>query len=305
MDANAVSNRSDGNGDEMITDLKNNFNLKILILDLLYDIAGSILYAAGIYTFAGNADFAPGGVTGLALILNYVSGLPVGTLTLLFNIPLVLISYKTVRKRLILKSAKTMVIASLFLDAVFPLLPAYTGSRLMAALCSGVFLGAGMALFYIRGSSSGGIDFLTLTIKKKKPYLSIGVITMGIDLAVILLGWPVFGDADAVLYGLTATGISMIVLDKILYGAGAGSLAIIITGKGTAVTEKIRENVRRGVTVIPSSGGYTGMRLDVLLCACSKTEAYLVKQSVQETDERAFFMFIETSEVFGEGFAGK
>ena len=185
-------------------------------------------------------------MTGLALILNYLTGFPVGTLTLLFNIPLVLISYKAVGKRLLLKSAKTMVIASFFLDAVFPVLPVYSGSRLMAALCSGVFLGCGMGLFYIRGSSSGGIDFLTLTIKKKKPYLSIGVITMAIDLAVILLGWPVFGDVDAALYGLTATGISAIVLDKILYGTGAGTLAIVITEQGAAVTEKIRENVRRG-----------------------------------------------------------
>lgn len=289
----------------MISGLKNSFDLKILLWDLLYDIAGSILYAAGIYTFAGNADFAPGGVTGLALILNYLTGFPVGTLTLLFNIPLVLISYKAVGKRLLLKSAKTMVIASFFLDAVFPVLPVYSGSRLMAALCSGVFLGCGMALFYIRGSSSGGIDFLTLTIKKKKPYLSIGVITMAIDLAVILLGWPVFGDVDAALYGLTATGISAIVLDKILYGTGAGTLAIIITEQGAAVTEKIRENVRRGVTMIPASGGYTGMHRDMLLCACAKAEAYLVKQAVQEADARAFCMFTETSEVFGEGFRGK
>ena len=111
----------------MILGLKNSFDLKILLWDLLYDIAGSILYAAGIYTFAGNADFAPGGVTGLALILNYLTGFPVGTLTLLFNIPLVLISYKAVGKRLLLKSAKTMVIASFFLTRSFrccPCIPA-------------------------------------------------------------------------------------------------------------------------------------------------------------------------------------
>ena len=110
---------------------------------------------------------------------------------------------------------------------------------------------------------------------------------------------------DAALYGLTATGISAIVLDKILYGTGAGTLAIIITEQGAAVTEKIRENVRRGVTVIPASGGYTGMHRDMLLCACAKAEAYLVKQAVQEADARAFCMFTETSEVFGEGFRGK
>ena len=195
-----------------------------------------------------------------------------------------------------------MVISSLFLDVIFPYIPMYTGSRLMAAICSGVFLGAGMALFYIRGSSSGGIDFLALTIKKKKPHMTMGVITLLIDLVVILLGWPVFGDIDAVLYGVAATGVSTIVIDKILYGTGAGTLAIIITGKGREVAVKIGENVKRGVTTLPASGGYTGMHRDVLLCACSKAEAYLVKSAVQETDDKAFVMFTETSEVFGEGF---
>lgn len=270
--------------------------------DLLYDIAGSILYAAGIYTFAGNAGFAPGGISGLALLLNYLTGFPVGTMTLLFNIPLVLISYKTVGKQLLLKSAKTMVISSVFLDVVFPFTPMYDGNRMMAAIYSGIFLGAGMALFYVRGSSSGGIDFLALTIKRKKPHLSIGVITLLIDLAVIFLGWPVFGDVDSVLYGVASTGVSTIVIDKILYGFGAGTMAIIITGKGKKIAERISETVKRGVTALPAVGGYTGMQKDVLLCACSKAESYLIRSAVEEVDDEAFLMFTETSEVFGEGF---
>ena len=277
-------------------------DLKNIGADLLYDIAGSILYAAGIYTFAGNAGFAPGGVSGLALLLNHLTGFPVGTMTLLFNIPLVVISYKTVGKQLLLKSAKTMVISSLFLDVVFPFTPMYEGNRMMAAVYSGIFLGAGMALFYVRGSSSGGIDFLALTIKKKRPHLSIGVITLLIDLAVIFLGWPVFGDVDAVLYGVASTGVSTIVIDKILYGIGAGTLAIIITGKGKKMAGRIGEAAQRGVTLLKATGGYTELDRQVLLCACTKSEAYRLKNIVHEVDERAFLMFTETSEVFGEGF---
>lgn len=291
------------NMSERKTILPSNNDFKTILWDIFYDIAGSILYAAGIYSFAGNAGFAPGGVSGLALILNYLLGLPVGTLTLLFNIPLVIISYRAVGRQLLIKSAKTMVISSLFLDVVFPFIPVYTGSRLMAAICSGAFMGAGMALFYIRGSSSGGIDFLALTIKKKKPHMTIGVITLLIDLVVILLGWPVFGDVDAVLYGIAPTVISTIVIDKILYGIGAGTLAIIITGKGSEIAAGIGNYVRRGVTALPGTGGYTGEHRDILLCACSKAEAYLVKSTVQEIDDSAFIMFTETSEVYGEGFA--
>ena len=276
--------------------------IKQITLDLIYNIAGSILYAAGLYTFAGNGGFAPGGVSGLALIMNHLWGLPVGTVTLLLNIPLILISYKTVGKRLLIKSGVTMVISTIVLDLIFPLFPMYSGSRMMAALCSGVFLGAGMALFYIRGSSSGGIDFLALTIKKKKPHMTIGVITMIIDVAVILLGVPVFGDIDSVLYGLLATFVSTVVTDKILYGAGAGTLAVIVTGKGKETAQRIAETVKRGVTSLNAVGAYTGTERDVLLCACSKAEAYMVRAAVREADKEAFIMFTETSEVFGEGF---
>ena len=271
-------------------------------LDVLYDIAGGTLYAAGIYTFAKNAEFAPGGVSGLALILNHLSGLPVGTTTLLLNIPLIAVSYKLVGKRFLMKSAVSMLVSNIILDGIFPFTPAYTGSPFLAALYAGVFLGTGMTLFYMRGSSSGGIDFLALSIKKKKPPLSIGTLIMLIDLVIILLGWPVFGNVDAVLYGVASTFVCTVVIDKVLYGTGAGSLAIIITGKGKETAERIGEINRRGATAIQALGTYTNTRKDVLLCACSKSQAYAVKNVVHEVDPCAFLMFTETSEVYGEGF---
>lgn len=274
-----------------------------LALDLLYDMAGSVLYAAGLYTFAKEAQFAPGGLSGLAIILNRLWSLPVGTLTLLLNIPLILISYPTVGRSFLFRTARTMVISTFFLDVIFPFFPVYRGQRIMAALFSGLLLGGGMALFYMRGSSSGGIDFLTMTVKVKRPHLSLGRITMLIDLIIILLGWPVFGDVDSVLFGLLATFVSVVVLDKILYGIGAGTLAFVVTGKGREVAEHISQVTRRGVTSLEGVGVYTGQEKSVLLCACAKSEAYLVRRAVHETDRGAFLMFTETSEVFGEGFA--
>lgn len=280
----------------------NRNRITVIITDLLYDIAGSILYAAGIYTFAKYARFAPGGISGLALILNYMIGLPVGITNLALNVPLALISYKVVGREFLLRTARSMAVSTIFLDIIFPLFPAYQGQRIMAALYSGVFLGAGMALFYMRGSSSGGIDFIAMVVKKKRPYFSLGVITMVIDVVIIALGWPVFGDVDAVLYGVASTGVSTIVIDKILYGIGAGTLAIIITGKGKKMAGRIGEAAQRGVTLLKATGGYTELDRQVLLCACTKSEAYRLKNIVHEVDERAFLMFAETSEVFGEGF---
>ena len=121
-----------------------------------------------------------------------------------------------------------------------------------------------------------------MPIKKKRPHLSVGKITMIIDLGIILLGWPVFGDVDAALYGLVSTFASVVVIDKVLYGLGAGTLAFVVTEKGDEVAAKIAELTKRGVTSVKATGTYTG--------------------AAEEADENLFLMFMETSEVFGEGF---
>ena len=120
---------------------------KELAVDILYDIIGSILFGAGIYTFAEGGNFAPGGISGIALIMNKLWNLPVGTMTLILNIPLVIISYKTVGKRFLIKTARTMIISTIFVDLVFPMFPYYTGQRLLAAIYSGALLGLGMFFF--------------------------------------------------------------------------------------------------------------------------------------------------------------
>lgn len=275
---------------------------KAVVLDVIYDIIGSFFYSISIYTFAKMANFAPGGMTGIALILNYLWDFPIGLTTLLLNVPLILLSYKIVGKEFLEKSLKTICISTIFLDVIFPHFPLYTGSQFMAALYSGIFLGIGLALFYMRGSSSGGTDFLTMSIKVLRPHLSIGMITMGIDLLVIFLGWPVFGTVDAVLYGLTATILTSLVIDKILFRLDSGTLIIIISDSGADIAARIHTLIDRGATQLKAMGSYTKEDKDVLLCACSKSQAYLVRRVAHEVDENAFVMITETNEVYGEGF---
>lgn len=271
-------------------------------LDLVFDLIGGIFYSIGIYTFAKTANFAPGGMSGLALIINYLWHLPIGVTTLVLNIPFILFSYKIVGKKFLIKSLKTMLFCTFFLDIVFPHFPPYSGNPLLAALFSGVFLGAGLAFIYMRGSSSGGTDFLTMSIKTLFPHLSIGLVTMSIDLFIIILGWPVFGNIDAVLYGLITTFVTSTVIDKIMYGIGAGKLMIIVTTKSSQVASKIDEICARGSTELRGIGTYTNRERQILLCACSKSEVYKLHSAVYRIDPEAFIMITETSEVFGEGF---
>ena len=276
---------------------------KELMWDVLADIAGGLFYALGIYTFAKTANFAPGGLSGLALITHHLWGLPIGIMTLVFNIPVILLSFRLLGKRFLFKSLRSMVVCTLFVDFLLPAVsPPYTGSPLLAALYSGIFLGAGLAVLYMRGSSSGGTDFLTMSVKVLRPHMSLGAVTMIIDLIIILMGWPVFGNIDSVLYGIVATGVTSIVIDKIMYGVGAGKLIIIISDHGQEVADKIANAIDRGSTLIRAIGTYTGSERQVLLCACNKSQAFKVRSAAHEVDENAFVMITETSEVYGEGF---
>ena len=279
-----------------------NQRMKNLAPDLGADVIGSILFAAGIYTFAGAGEFAPGGISGLALIINHLWGLPIGITSLALNAPIILFSFRLLGHRFFLKSIRTMIMNTIFVDFIFTHIPVYKGDRLTAALFAGALLGAGLAVIYMRGSSTGGADFLIMSVKKLRPHLSLGQVTMVLDLLIILLGWPVFGDMDSVLYGIVAAFATSLIIDKVMYGMGAGKLVQIITNDGSAVANAISESTERGSTLIRAVGSYTGQDRDVLLCACSKSEAYKVRAAAHRVDPKCFVMITETSEVFGEGF---
>ena len=273
-----------------------------LLKDLACDLAGSLLYGVGVYTFALKGEFAPGGVSGLALIINALWGLPVGTVSLLLNLPIVALTFSTLGRRFFLKSLRTMVVSTLIIDFVLPLFPVYEGSRLLAAGFSGVLMGAGLSLIYMRGSSTGGADFLIHAAKRKAPHLSFGNISLAIDAAVILLGIPAFGDIDAALYGMVSAFALTIVMDKIIYGAGSGKLVLVITNEGQAVSRAIDAAVERGSTLVDVTGSYSGLARRMVMCACSNNEVFKVRTAAHRVDPGALVMICEASEVFGEGF---
>ena len=281
--------------------------LKNFSLDMIYNIIGSLLYGVGIYMFVKTADFAPGGVTGLALVLNNQFGLPIGALTVAINIPMILVSYRIIGKQFIFKSFCSILTSSLFLDYLFPHLPQIfechnTGDQLLAALYGGVFTGAGIAMYLMRGSSSGGVDFLTLSIKTLKPHMTIGSLNSVVDIIIVCLGGVVFGRVEAALLGMLTTIVKSFVMDKIVYGSDHGKLVLIITKQSKEVAEHVMSVCHRGTTSISAIGNYTNEERFVVLCACSRNQVHLVNRAALETDPEAFVMMTDTSEVYGRGF---
>lgn len=284
-------------------------SVKPFLRDLVHDAIGSILFALGIYTFASQASFAPGGITGIALIINhYVPFLRIGFLSLLLNIPVALICYRTLGRGFFLKSIKTMIISALFMDLVFPLFPTYpveVGSvqQLLAALFAGAFSGAGLALIYMRGSSTGGTDFIIMSVRKKFPHLSIGTISFAIDGCVIFLGGLVFGNINAVLFGVLMTFVSTTIIDKLMYGSGAQRMLLVISDKGEEIAAAIGSEMERGVSLAKVRGAYTGNEHSMMMCVCSKSEVFHARQIVNRIDKQAMVMLTTVDEAYGLGFS--
>ena len=276
--------------------------IRELLIDLLYDVVGSVVYGVGIYLFASQGGFATGGFSGLGLMVNHLTGLPIGTLTLVFNIPVIILSYKTLGTVVLAKSRKTMVIQTLILDLVMPLFPVYRGNQLLAALFTGVLMGAGLVLVYMRGSSTGGSEFLTLSLHKVLPHISVGQFSLMIDSLILLAGAFAYGNIDAALYGLISTFACSQVMDRVLYGAGSGKMALIITDKGMEAARAISDETDRGSTLVRSIGTFSGTERDLLICACSKSQIFKVRSAAHAVDDDALVMITEVDEVYGEGF---
>ena len=225
-----------------------------LIIQLLWELGGSVLIAIGIYNFAVQAAFPMTGFSGISIILYQLFNIPIGLSTILMNIPLAAICYKLLGRKFFISSLRCMFISSVVIDYFAPLFPVYTGSRLLAALCTGIFAGAGYALIYTRNSSTGGSDFIILAVKALKPHLSVGKIAFCSDIGIILLGGILFKDVDGIIYGMIVNYIIAIVADKIMYGMNSGKMTLIVTEQGQKVCQVIDDCCQRGSTILHGEG---------------------------------------------------
>lgn len=180
---------------------------------IAYDLIASFLLGVSIVVFAVQANFAPGGVSGIAVILNYLFKTPIGFATVMINIPIVLLTFRHLGPAFFLHSVKTTLINSFFIDYIVVHLPAYAGSRLLAAILSGVFAGAAYSIVFNMGSSTGGTDFIMAAIRRVKPQLSFGMLAFAIDGIVIIASVFVFGEAQAFVYGAVYTVVTSLALD--------------------------------------------------------------------------------------------
>lgn len=263
-------------------------------------VAGCLIGGAAYPLFMVPNAIAPGGLTGVATILNYLFQLPVGVTSMALNLPLFLMGYKSMGRQFAFRSLIATVLFSAFIDLLK--LPPLTDDMLLGSVYGAILLGLGLGLILRGGATTGGSDMVARMVHHRFPFISVGVFLFLVDCCVILAAAFTMS-ASAALYALICIFITSKVVDLVLAGLGSAKACFVITRKPETVCRRIMEELDRGVTLLPAVGGYSGEKKQLLLSVVGNREVMLLKTIVRQEDPVAFMFITDTHETLGEGFS--
>ncbi len=276
--------------------------IKETFLDMIFCGGGCIVYSAAINIFAESNDIAQGGVTGVAMLVNYIfPKIPIGIASFVLNLPLFIIAWKKIGGKFIGKSFLVTAFLSFVIDTV-SFLPAYTGDKMLSTVFCGVLSGFAVSLVLMRGLTTGGTDILAKLIRLKKPQMSMGRLLLICDFFVVVSSGFVYGKIESALYSLVLIFVSSYVIDKILFGLTDSRTLLVVTEKYEKISAEIMSEIGRGVSVIEAVGAYTGKTKKILLSAMLRGEINRVVKIIGECDKNAFIIILPSSEIVGTGF---
>ncbi len=276
--------------------------VKEFLKDIIYYIVGGSIYSVAVTSFLSANEISPGGVTGVATLLNYLAALPIGAMVFIINIPLFLIAFLKLGKDFILKTAVATTVVSVLLDVFALVLAVPKIDLILASVFGGTLMGVGISVIMLRGSSTGGVEIVAKLCGVKYPYISMGRLMLLIDFMVVLISAIVYKNVQSALYSTVALYACSKIMDLILYGADKGKVIYIISSKPQDIVQDILNKVGRGATLIDIRGGYTGQNKQMIMCTVRRNQVHEVYGVVKHYDNGAFIVVSEAGEIIGEGF---
>ena len=264
------------------------------------------LYAVGIAFFLNPNNLAPGGISGIAIILKKMfPGLPgVGMLILLINIPILAVGIKKFGIKFILSTMYSLIVSSVLID-ILPIVfnvNGVTDNKMLASVIGGATFGLGMGLMFRLDTTTGGLDIIVKIIKQKKPHLKTGQIYFLLDVVILAASAMAFKDVEVALYAAIAIYVSTVVMDRAIYGGDEATLVYIISEKRELIARRMMKEVNVGATMIQAKGAYSNETTEVIMCVMKKQTLVKVRNILKQTDSGAFMIVSSANEVFGQGF---
>ncbi len=262
-------------------------------------VLGCVLGGAAYPLFMTPNKIAPGGLTGVGVILNHLFNLPVGMSSLVLNVPLFVVGYRSIGRIFAFRS----LIATLLFSVCIDILPlkAMTLDPLLGTLFGGVLLGIGLGLILRGGATTGGSDMAARMVHKRFSFITVGSFLFAIDFVVVICAGFVVGTSEA-LYALINIYVSARVVDLVMTGFSGEKACFIMSDSWEKITARILKELNRGVTLMDARGAFTRRERPVVLCVTSRQEVMHVKGIVRDEDASAFMFVTEAHEALGEGF---
>jgi len=269
---------------------------KYLIITLV-----SILYGAGTSLFLDPNDLVPGGLTGIAMILNRFIPIGTGTIFLILNIPIIVLAWFKFGGKFIVSTLYAVGCVSVATD-IFTGMPAVTNEPLLAVFMGDILIAFSIATVFKYGATTGGADIIIKLLRLKYPHIKTGRLFMVFDITVVALSGILFQNIDAALYAFIGIFVMSAVLDLVLYGQDEAKMVFIISEKFEILASKIMSDVDAGVTFLTGRGAYTKKEKEVILCVVRKAVYPKVEEIIKAEDPAAFLIVTHAHEIYGEGY---
>ncbi|MEG1165390.1 MAG: YitT family protein [Oscillospiraceae bacterium] len=270
--------------------------------NILKILVGALIFAAGIRWFYFPSSLVSGGVTGIAMIINFLTDAPVGIVVIAINIPLFLIALRTYGPRFLIGSLFGMLSSSIAIDLLSMIELEITTEPLLAAIYGGVFAGLGLGIVFTTGATTGGTDVVARLIREKFPYINLGTFMLALDGVVVTAYALIFKNYDNAMYSVLSLFITAKLIDMVLYGSSQDKLCHIISEYSDEIKAAIVEKLDRGVTLLSGKGAYSGQEKQILLCVVKRRQIVEIKKIIKNIDKTAFVIVTDTRDVFGQGF---
>ena len=277
-----------------------------VLSNFLLMTVGSVIYAIAIAMFLDPNQLAPGGVSGLSIILNTLLPIGTGVWILLINIPLLIVGLIVFKVKFLIGTVYSTVLSSALIeviDRVFPhFIPDMSEHLLLAALAGGAGLAVGIGLVFRGGGSTGGFDIVVKLLRRKFRHMKTGGLYLFLDCTVIVLSAIVFQNVLVPMYAVVTVVVNSTLLDMVLYGKDNAKMVYIISNNPQSVADRLMQEVETGVTVLYGEGAYTKKDKKVLMCVIRNQQFPQVRDIVKQEDKHAFLIVTKATEIFGEGY---
>ena len=282
--------------------LNNKFSAKN-ILGYVFMVIGCVFYAFSTVLFLAPNQIVAGGVTGLSVLINILNDkIPIGTISIVINLPILILGLKYFGLPFVLKCLLTVTTLGLATDIFDLFMPVMTQDKLLASVYGGVCQGIGIGLFVRYKFSSGGTELFGRVIAKWTKLSNIPIFVGVLDGIIVVFGAIVTKSPDNMLYALIVVFVSTKVSEIILVGLEKAKLCIIISDKSEEIAKTLIANSPRGVTMLSGIGMYTDQEHKVLLSCVKNRQLVQLKEIVKAIDKHAFMIINDSFEVRGQGF---